>query len=142
MVLSLEAKLSPGWVIWCRASTASPTLSLATLSGAATTGAAAAALAAVAGLAALPVVAGAAAVLGAAGAVAGVAAVLALAGGLAGVGVSCLPHAPSSSTPARVALYNAVVRIERFIGTPVAMTWPVPIHGGCRSVVRMPWSGY
>ena len=88
------------------------------------------------------VVAGAAAVLGAAGAVAGVAAVLALAGGLAGVGVSCLPHAPSSSTPARVALYNAVVRIERFIGTPVAMTWPVPIHGGCRSVVRMPWSGY
>ncbi|GAA0887498.1 hypothetical protein GCM10009121_03790 [Rhodanobacter soli] len=71
---------------------------------------------------------GSAAVPAAGGGVMATGAVLAGVGVLAGAG-SFLPQPLSSSRPARVALYNAVERMDRVMGTPVSMTWQMPIHG-------------
>jgi hypothetical protein len=71
-------------------------------------------VAAGAALAAVLLPTGAATVLFAAGAgVAGLAAVLVAAGVLAGAAGSFLPQALSTSRPARLALYRAVMRMER-----------------------------
>jgi hypothetical protein len=86
------------------------------LAGAATSGAAA--VAAGATLAAVLPVTGTAVVLAGTGAEVAGAAVLPGAGVVVGVADSFLPQALSNSRPARLALYKAVERMKRVMGTP------------------------